>query len=526
MQMTAKKLRTADEVAVMIQDGANIVVDGSGGGVNDPNEILEAIERRFLSTGSPVDLTVIHPSGMGDHKGAGIDRFAHEAMTKRVIGGHWGWSDQMQKLAVKEKIEAYCLPQGVMSHLFRTIAGGQPGLLSKVGIGTFVDPRMDSGWLNKSAKESFVQHMQIDGEDILYYRAFPVDVAIIRATSADEFGNLTMEHEGLYAETLSVAQAAKNSGGIVVAQVKRIVDHDSIDPRAVKVPGVLVDAIALAPNQPLTIEIDSDPSYWGEAKVPDSGWSTMNLTERKVIARRATYELKENDVINLGFGMPDGVSSVLAEEGLSTHVFLTLEQGHIGGVPAGGANFGLAQNQHAMLDAGYQFDWYDGGGLDVTVLSFAEFDEHGNVNVGKFGGRIPGVGGFINISQGAKRVVFVGTFMAGKQQFGFESGKLLIAKEGKLCKAVSQVEQISFSGQYAVHRGQPVTFVTERAVFVLNQDGVVLTEIAPGVDLEKDILSKMGFRPLIPKPPVIMNSSIFKLEKMGLNLSKLEEVVQ
>jgi propionate CoA-transferase len=524
--MTTGKLRTADDVAAMIASGSNVVVDGSGGGVNDPNEILKAIEQRFLSTGSPRDLTIIHPSGMGDHKGAGIDRFAHVGMTRRVIGGHWGWSDRMQKLAMEEKIEAYCLPQGVMSHLFRSIAGKQPGLLSKVGIGTFVDPRNEGGRLNKSAKDSFVDYMQIEGEDVLYYRTFPVDVTIIRATSADEFGNLTMEHEGLYAETLSAAQAAKNNGGLVVAQVKRMVEHEIVDPRAVKVPGVLVDAIVVVPTQPLTIVIDEDPTYWGEERVPEGGWETMELTERKVIARRAASELKEGDIINLGFGMPDGVSSVLAEEGLSTHVFLTLEQGHIGGVPAGGVNFGLAQNQHAMVDAGYQFDWYDGGGLDVTVLSFAEFDAKGNVNVGKFGGRIPGVGGFINISQGAKRAVFVGTFMAGKQQFAFEPDGLRIVQDGKFSKAVSKVEQISFSGQYAIRRGQPVTFVTERAVFVLTPNGVVLTEIAPGVDLDKDVLSKMGFQPLIPKLPRIMDLSIFKSEKMGLNLSGLKEVTR
>ncbi len=524
--MLTNKVRTADEAAAMIKDGTSVIVDGSGGGVNEPNEILEAVERRFISTGHPLNLTVIHPSGMGDHHGGGIDRFAHIGMTKRVIGGHWGWSDNMQKLAMDEKIEAFCLPQGVMSHLFRSIAGGQPGLISKVGLGTFIDPRNEGGRLNKSAAESLVEYMQLDGDDLLFYKSIPVDVAIIRATTADEFGNLTMEHEGLFAETLSVAQAVKNSGGIVLAQVKRLVEHRLQDPRMVKVPGILIDAIVVVPLQKLSIELDKGPTYWGDEKVPEDGWGIMDMSERKVIARRAAYELKENDVINLGFGMPDGVSSVLAEEGLSTHVFLTLEQGHIGGVPAGGVNFGLAQNQHAMVDAGYQFDWYDGGGLDVTVLSFAEFDAFGNVNVGKFGGKIPGVGGFINISQGAKRVVFVGTFMAGKQKFDFSSKGLSITQEGKLCKAVSMVEQISFSGQYAISRGQPVTFVTERAVFVLTPNGVALTEIAPGIDLEKDILSKMGFRPLIPNPPRLMDSPLFGIGKMGLRLSSFEEVAE
>lgn len=512
------KVRTPTEAAALIPAGATVLVDGSGGGVNEPDLLLRAIEEHFLEAGSPRDLTVIHPSGMGDHRGSGIDRFAHPGLVRRVIGGHWGWSDRMQAMARDEQIEAYCLPQGVISHLLRAIAGKRPGVITQVGLGTFVDPRLQGGRLNQRAEEPLVELIQLAGREWLFYRAFPIQAAIIRGTAADEAGNITMDQEGLFAETLSAAQAAKNSGGMVIAQVKYLAQTGSLDPRRVKVPGVLVDAVVIHSEQALSVEVAEDPALWGELRVPAESIPPLAMSERKVIARRAARELRRGDLANLGFGMPDGVAAVLAEEGQGDAVTFTLEQGHYGGLPAAGVNFGLARNQNAMIDAGYQFDWYDGGGLDVAVLSFAQVDTAGNVNVGKFGGRIPGVGGFINISQGARRVVFVGTLVAGKCQFDFGSHGMRVCQDGTIRKFVPRVEQVSFSADYARRWGQPVKYITERAVFELTEAGLELIEVAPGLDLEKDILERMGFQPRISSALRRMDARLFLPEPTGLAL--------
>jgi propionate CoA-transferase len=514
------KVLSAEAAAALVPDGATVLIDGSGGGVNEPARMLAALEERFLQTGHPAGLTVVHPSGMGDGQGGGIDRLAHPGMVQKAVGGHWNWCPAMQKLATSEVIEAYCLPQGVMSHLFRAIANRSPGVITHVGLGTFVDPRIDCARLNASAKDSLVELITIKDREYLFYPTFRVDVAIIRGTTADDAGNITMEGEGLYAEVLSAAQAAKNSGGIVIAQVKSLVSSGTLDPRIVKVPGVLVDAIVVDPQQRLSFATASDDSLTGEVRVPAEELLVLPLGERKVIARRAAEELRRGDVANLGFGMPDGVAMVLAEEGLGNEVTFTLEQGHIGGVPATGIDFGMARNQHAMIDAGYQFDWYDGGGLDVAILSFAQVDPHGNVNVSKFGGRIAGVGGFINISQGAKRVVFVGTLRAGTQRLSLSAEGIRIEQEAKTAKFVPVLDQISFSGVYARRWKVPVAYVTERAVFELDDDGLVLTEIAPGLDLERDVLAQMGFRPKVSENLKSMNPRLFSGSAMGLQLAK------
>lgn len=510
---------SAAEAVALIEDGATVLVDGSGGGVNEPDLVLAALEERFLAHGHPAALSVVNPSGIGDGKGGGIDRLAHPGLVRRAIGGHWSWCPKMQSLATAEQIEAYCLPQGVLSHLFRAIAGHAPGVISHVGLGTFVDPRIACGRLNARATDALVELITIKDREYLFYPSFQVDVAIIRGTTADELGNLTMEGEGLFAETLSAAQAAKNSGGIVIAQVKHLVRSGTLDPRNVKVPGVLVDAVVVHPGQRLSFMTEEDASLTGGKRVPMAALPPLALNERKVIARRAACELREGDVANLGFGMPDGVAAVLAEENLADAVTFTLEQGHIGGVPATGADFGMARNQFAMVDAGYQFDWYDGGGLDVAILSFAEVDAQGNVNVSKFGGRIAGIGGFVNISQGARRVVFVGTLQAGKPRIAFEAGTIAITQEATAPKFVPAVEQISFSGEYARRWNVPVTYVTERAVFELRPEGVVLTEVAPGLDLERDVLRQMGFRPVIASPLKQMDVRLFGAKPMGLRLS-------
>ncbi len=510
-------VRSAAQAATMIPDGATVMVDGSGGGVNEPTVVLRAIEERYLRGDGPHNLTVMHISGVGDGDGGGIDRFAHRGMTRRVIGGHWGWSPRMQTLAAENAIEAYCLPQGVLSHLMRETAARRPGLVTKVGIATFVDPRVDGGRLNEAARDDLVDVVSLAGDEFLFYRSIPVDVALIRGSVADERGNITMDDEGLFAETLSTAQAAKNSGGVVIAQVRELVAAGSLDPRRVKVPGILVDAVVVDPNQRLSVATLADPALTGASRRRDRvpSPSRIPFDVRKVIARRAAGELRESDVVNLGFGMPDGVAAVLDEEGLSEAVTFTIEQGHVGGVPAGGTDFGLARYPEASIDAGYQFDWIDGGGIDIAVLSFAQVDAAGNVNVGRFGSRAPGVGGFVNISQGARRVVFVGTFVAGHDPYEISDGRIKVPAAGA-AKFVQKVEQISFAASTA--NGKPVHYVTERAVFELTPDGPVLTEIAPGVDLKADVLAHMGFVPRVSPNLRVMNPSLFTDSLLSLQL--------
>jgi propionate CoA-transferase len=514
------KAVSAEQAVALIPAGSTVLVDGSGGGVNEPALLLRALEERFLADGSPSDLTIVHPSGMGDGRGGGIARVAHPGLVRRVIGGHWSWSREMQQLASDEAIEAYCLPQGVLSHLLRNIAGRGPGLLTHVGLGTFVDPRLEGGRLNERTTEELVELVEIGGREWLLYRTLDIDVALIRGTRADERGNIVMDEEGLYAETLSAAQAAKNCGGIVIAQVREMVPAGTLDPRIVKVPGLLVDAVVVDPEQRLSVEVERDLTLVGARKAATDELPRLPLSHRKVIARRAAQELREGDVINLGFGVPDGVASILAEEDMLDHVTFTVEQGHVGGVPATGADFGLARNQEAMVDAGYQFDWYDGGGLDVAILSFAEVDAAGNVNVSKFGGRIAGVGGFINISQGARRVVFVGSLTAGRLDFGLGPSGLEIRADGTTPKFVPEVEQISFSAEYARRWERPVTYVTERATFELGEHGPVLVEIAPGVDLERDVFGRMGFRPEVSPDLRVADAAIFDTPPFGLRLGE------
>ncbi|MGH9104378.1 MAG: acyl CoA:acetate/3-ketoacid CoA transferase [Acidimicrobiales bacterium] len=508
------RICTADEAASLVADEATVVVDGSGGGVNEPGAVLAALEARFLRERHPCRLTLVHVSGMGDGHGGGIDRFAHEGMVRRVIGGHWGWALRMQHLAMAELVEAYCLPQGTLSHLLRDIAAKRPGHVSAVGLGTFVDPRYGGGRLNRAASEDLVQLLELGGGPCLFTPAFPVDVAVIRGTAADTKGNITMDGEGLLAETLSAAQAARNSGGTVIAQVRELVEAGSIDPRRVRVPGVLVDALVVEPGQRLSYATAYDPFLAGARRKPAAAPAAMPLNVRKVIARRAAMALRPGDIINLGFGMPDGVAAVLAEEGCADEVTFTVEQGHVGGVPAGGSDFGLCTNPYASLDAGHQFDWYDGGGLDVAVLSFAQVDAAGNVNVSRFAGRTPGVGGFINIAQGAKRIVFVGTFVAGGAYDIGQDGPLRIRQAGQ-AKFVEEVEQVSFSAARATETGQGVSYVTERAVFELGPDGPELTEVAPGLEVERDILDHMGFKPAISARLAEIDPRCYRPERLG-----------
>lgn len=517
------KVVDAAQAAALVPDGATVLVEGSGGGVNEATAVLAALEERFLRAGHPRGLTVVHVSGIGDAHGGGMDRFAHPGMVRRAIGGHWGWSQGMQDLALRNEIEAYCLPQGTLSHLLREIAAGRPGAVNAVGLGTFVDPRLEGGKLNAAAVEDLVEVIELGGKEWLFTPSFPIDVAVVRGTLADTRGNLTMDGEGLLGEALAAAQAAHNSGGIVIAQARELVEWGTLDPRRVRVPGVLIDALLIDPTQRLSFATPDDPYLTGERRAPGASVHTLPLSVRKVIARRAALELRDRDVINLGFGMPDGVAAVLAEEGQIDRVTFTVEQGHVGGVPAGGSDFGMCVNPDASLDAGHQFDWYDGGGLDVAVLSFAQVDRAGNVNVGRFSGRIPGVGGFINISQGAKRLVFVGTFVAGRETYHVGGERPIDLPGAGLAKMVQHVEQISFSAKRAVQLGQPVTYVTERAVFQLTADGIELTELAPGIDLVRDVLDQMEFKPLVSNQLREIDERVYREEVLGMHMASATE---
>ncbi len=508
------QIMTAAEAAALVEDGDTILIGGSGNGHSVPESIMAAIEERFLAQGRPRNITSVHPVGLGDKGGKGAAHFAHQGLLKRIVCGTYVDSPAVADMAARDEIEAYTLPQGAISLLIREIAGGRPGLITHTGLHTFVDPRQQGARQSAKATEDLVEVITLAGRECLFYKPFPVNVALLRGTTADEDGNITMEHEAVYGEMLSMAQAARRNGGLVIAQVKRLARRETLEPKAVKIPGMFVDVVVVDAEQWQTYRTKHDPAYSGEMRVPLGDMPKLPFDERKIVARRAALELFPGAICNIGSGISTGLPAVAAEENVLDRIVLTNEQGLIGGAPSTDA--GAARNYTSIVDQPYQFDFYDGGGVELAFLSAAEIDVAGNVNVSRFADKIVGVGGFINISQNAKKVVFSGTFTAGGLKVATEDGKLRILQEGKHRKFVKSVEQICFNGKAGAARGQQVLYITERAVFQLESDGPVLTEIAPGLDITTDIVAHMDFPPKISPHLKQMDARIFSSGPMGL----------
>lgn len=520
--MTISKVVGAREAVSVIRDGDVIASSGYGGhGVAE--EILVALEQRFIDEASPRDLTLVWAGGQGDMADRGLNHLGHVGLLKRTIGGHYGLVPKIAALAVDERIEAYNLPEGVLVHLYRNIASGAPGILSTIGIGTFVDPRIEGGKLNKSTVEDIVEVTKRGDDTWLFYRGFPIDVAVIRGTTADPFGNMTIEREAVTLETLDLAMAARASGGYVICQVERVAEAGSLDSRDVQVPGILVDAIVVAQSDrhQQTWDTGYDPAMSGEIRIPVETLKPLPIDARTVVARRAAVELEADAVVNIGVGLPELIGRVAGDERIQDLVTFTIDTGVIGGIPLSGFAFGGAVNREAVIDHASAFDFIDGGGLDTVFLGMGECDGTGNVNVSRFGKRIAGCGGAINLTQRTQNVVFLTPFSSGGLDASIENGHLSINKEGRFSKFVEEVGQITFSAKVANERGQNITFITERCVFRLGPSGLVLTEIAPGVDLQREILGLLPFEPKVDGPTP-MDSALFLPGVMGLRSEMLE----
>lgn len=523
--MRKPKFITGEEAAKLITNGSTVATIGMTL-VSASESILKAIEKRFLDTGNPNNLTLVHSCGQSD-RDRGIQHFAHENMISRIIGGHWGLQPKIMKLISDNKIQAYCIPQGQFAQLFRSMAGREPGKISKVGIGTFVDPRLEGGKMNDVTKNQpdISEILTIDGEEYIRYKPIPLDYCIIRGTYVDELGNLTTDEEAMMLEVLPAVLACKRFGGKVIAQAKYKVKTGQLHCKRVTIPGVFIDAVVMCDNPNIdhmqTSSFAFDPAYCGDIKVPVLESDTLNMNLRKAIGRRALMELKKNDILNVGTGIPnDVVGPIISEEGLSEDVTITVESGIYGGIPLGGIDFGIAKNNYALVRHDDQFDFYNGAGADVTFMGAGEVDINGNVNATKLGPNPTGAGGFIDITTNAKHVVFCSSFTGKGLNCTFEGGKLNIVKEGSLIKFVNKLQQISYNGRNAIMKGQKMHYVTERAVFELQAKGLVLTEIAPGIDLKTQILDLMEFTPIISDNLKEMDPCIFK-ETVPFGLKKM-----
>ena len=491
----------ADAAAALVRDGATMAVSGSGGGIVEPDAILAAIERRFLATGHPRDLTLVHALGIGDGSGSGVGRLAHEGLLRRVIGGHWAWSAELQRMAREEIIEAYTLPAGVIMTLYREIGAGRPGVFTHIGLGTFADPRHGGGKCNARTTEDLVESLVIDGRPWLRYKPFPVDVAVLRGSKADPSGNLSLQHEAADIDAPAVALAGRNSGGIVLAQVKERQATGILPARLARIPGVLVDRVVVDPDQRQTRISDYDPALSGEIAA-DGAPIELEMPEglRRLIAARALRELRPGQSVNFGYGIPGGIPGLLAASGRLDDIWSSVEQGIHNGRMLDGYMFGAARFPESIVSSLDQFDFYSGGGIDIAFLGMGELDGAGNVNVSMLGPSVIGPGGFVDITQGARHVVFCGTFEAKGLSAAVAGDRLEIGAPGEVGKLVAAARHITFSGDRAREQGQRVTYITERAVFELRPDGIELTELAPGVDLERDVLARMGFRPIVGAP--------------------------
>ncbi|MDN5842948.1 MAG: 3-oxoacid CoA-transferase [Alcaligenaceae bacterium] len=507
---------TAAQAAALVQSGDTVLIGGSGGGHAVPDRLMQALGDRFRETQEPAGITALHPVGLGDGKDKGAGHLAQEGLLARVVSGTYVNSPGISDLVRAGKIEGWTLPQGALSQLMREMAAGRSGLLTRTGLHTFIDPRLESGRQSEPKTEELVELVEFRGEDYLFYKPYHVDICFLRGTTADENGNITMEQEAVFGEMLSEAQATRRCGGIVIVQVRRMAQANTLPPKQVKIPGILVDYIVVEPDQLQTYLTPYSPAYAGELRIPTGDMRRLPLDARKVIARRAALELATGAVGNLGSGISTGIADIAAEEGALDLVCLTNEQGLVGGAPASGGDAGAATNYSAMVDQPYQFDFYDGGGLDMAFLSFAEIDAQGNVNVSRFGTRIIGPGGFINISQNARTVVYSGTFTAGSSRLHFGNGSLHIEQDGPHRKFVQSVRQVTYSGPYGAQCGQRVLYITERAVFELGADGLILIEVAPGIDLDRDVLAHMDFKPIVSSSLKTMDPALFSDGLIGL----------
>lgn len=510
-------MMTPEEAAALVQDGDTVAFCGAGGGITEASEVIEALAERYRKTGAPKGLTFFHSTGLGDRKDRGMSPLAQKGLVKTAIGGHWGQSPRLAEMADRNEIGAYNLPMGVMSQMMRAAAAGQPAVITHVGLHTFLDPRQQGGKLNNVTEEDLVELYYQDGKEYLKYKTVFPDVAILRGTTADTEGYVSMEDEVVNVDNLATAMAVHNNGGTVICQVQKIVKAGTLHPKRVHIPGYLVDVLVVMPDQKQLYGAPVNRFISGDYVEDFSENSQrMPLTERKVIAHRALMEVEPGDIGNVGVGICDGIGVVAREEGVNEDFTLTVETGAVGGVTAQGIFFGATVNMRAVVDMPYQFDFYDGGGLDISFLSFAELDKWGNVNVHKFNGKSMGTGGFVNICQNAKKAVFCGTLRAGGLKTAVGDGAISILQEGRFVKMVDQVPEITYNGAAAAQQGQEAVFITERAVFRLSPQGLVLTEIAPGMDLEKDILSQMDFRPLIAEDLKEMDARLFREENMGI----------